>query len=307
MDVSEAVDTLFAGVVPERLDELKTLWGQHEQRVRLLDTHRFLLQQLYATVQISELALRQIWLTGYAAWAAVDAFNVPLTVASTSRGRIDTKAWRRDAAFAEAEIRFARLFAAIGGIAEAESIDLFAWPEGVPYPHEGLAIEDAELKAPFDLICMAGAYVFAHEVRHNLFETEANAPPDLLEEERECDRWALALMLDEAAPFARANGWAPELVRAKRVLGVMVANLVIVALTPRESWDGPDRHPPVRERVRHVLDAALDPVPPWFWTTVASMLLGFARQSGVIVDSTPVPFDMRELAYDLCERLRPAQ
>jgi len=37
MDVSRAVDTLFSGVVPERIEELKALWGQDEERVRLLD------------------------------------------------------------------------------------------------------------------------------------------------------------------------------------------------------------------------------------------------------------------------------
>ncbi len=62
MDVSIAVDTLFAGVVPERVEELKALWGRQEERVRLLEANRFLLQQLYGTVQVSELALRQIWL-----------------------------------------------------------------------------------------------------------------------------------------------------------------------------------------------------------------------------------------------------
>jgi hypothetical protein len=37
MDVSSAVDTRFSGVVPEPIEELKALWGQHEERVRLLD------------------------------------------------------------------------------------------------------------------------------------------------------------------------------------------------------------------------------------------------------------------------------
>ena len=43
MDVSPAVDMLFEGAVPERVDELKALWGERAERVRLLDTPRFLL------------------------------------------------------------------------------------------------------------------------------------------------------------------------------------------------------------------------------------------------------------------------
>ena len=57
--------------------------------MRLLAADRFLVQQLYGTVQISELALRQIWLTGYAAWRAVDTFNRPLNLASIAMAPID--------------------------------------------------------------------------------------------------------------------------------------------------------------------------------------------------------------------------
>lgn len=305
MDISHAVDTLFGGVVPERIAELKALWGQHQERVRLLDANRFLVQQLYGTVQISELALRQIWLTGYAAWRAVDTFNQPLTLASIAMAPIDLEAWRADPDFAQRETAFAELFAAVTAIARADSIDTFLWPAGVPHPEQGLTITDQGLKATFDLICMAGAYVFAHEIRHNLFEAAQDAPDELLDEERECDRWALALILDQAADYAIDQGWAPELVRAKRILGVVIAQLVILALTPQTSWDSSDGHPPVRERVQAVLDAASDPVPYWFWTTVAAMLLGFATRSGVAIERIAVPSDIRQLAYTLCDRLRP--
>jgi len=67
MDVSTAVDFLFGGVVPERTAELQALWGNNCERVRLVGSHRFILQQAFGTLQVSELALRQIWLAGYAA------------------------------------------------------------------------------------------------------------------------------------------------------------------------------------------------------------------------------------------------
>ncbi len=309
MDVSNAVDTLFGGVVPERIEELKTLWGKHQERVRLLDVDRFLLQMAFGSVQISELALRQIWLTGYAAWRAVNAYNVPLALASLTMIPADREAWRVDRVFAAREDEFAELFAAIGEIANAAksgSIDVFPWPAGVPHPEHGLKINDQSLKATFDLVCMAGAYVFAHEVRHYIYEAQQNQPEALLDEEIECDRWALALMLDQVGDYAVANGWPPELVRAKRVLGVIIAQLAILTLTPRASWGLSDGHPPVHERMRSVLDAATDPVPSWFWTTVASMLLGFASRSGVAIETITVPSDMRQLAYTFCDQLRPA-
>ncbi len=310
MDVSDAVDSLFAGAVPERIEELRGLWGEHADRVRLLAVDRFLIQMGFGSVQISELALRQIWITGYAAWRAVNAYNVPLALASLTMSSADRGEWRRIYAdVAAREDEFAELFGAIRGIAEAAkfgNIDTFPWPAGVPNPEYGLKITDPGLKGAFDLVCMAGAYVFAHEVRHYIYEAQNNSPQHLLEEETECDRWALALMLDRASDYAVDNGWKPDLVRAKRILGVIIAQLAILAITPRTSWDHSDGHPPVCNRIRSVLDAATDPVPTWFWTTIASMLLGFASQSGVLVETIPVTSDMRELAYTLCDRLQSA-
>jgi Peptidase U49 len=304
MDVSSAVDTLFAGVVPERIDELKALWGQQEERVRLLGARRFLLQQLYGTVQVSEIALRQIWLTGYAAWRAIDAYNVPLFLAAVYGAPLDLAAWHTVPVQAEKDHAFDLLFDKIVELGKVGSLDEFDWPAGVPYPQEGLKIIDPEMKGTFDLVCMAGAYVFAHEVRHSIFEQEGNPPADIVEEERACDRWALALMLDQAGSYAVENAWDPSTVRAKRILGVVIAQLAILTLTPRESWDKFSDHPPVRERLQAVLDAAVDPVPDWFWTTVTSMLAAFARRLGVLVAPRPLPASFRSLSYDICDLMR---
>jgi hypothetical protein len=304
MDVSTAVDRLFAGVVPERVEELKALWGRQEERVRLLDANRFLLQQLYGTVQVSELALRQIWLTGYAAWRAVDAYNVPLSLAAVYDAPLDLTAWHLVPVQAEKDDAFDLLFDKIVELGKVGSLDEFDWPAGVPYPQEGLKIIDPEMKGTFDLVCMAGAYVFAHEVRHSIFERGGEAPANIIDEERECDRWALSLMLDQAGTYAVNNSWDASTVRAKRILGVIIAQLAVLTLTPRESWDKSNDHPPVSDRLRVVLDAAVDPVPDWFWTTVTSMLTAFARRLGVSIGPRALPASFRSLSYDICDLLR---
>ena len=304
MDVSYAVDSLFGGAVPERIEELKRLWGEQEERVRLLDTPRFLLQQLYGTVQVSEIALRQIWLTGYAAWRAIDAYNVPLVLAAYHGAPFDPIAWRSSPSQAAKDQAFDNLFDKICELGEAQSLDNFDWPSGVPYPTEGLKISDPEMKGTFDLVCMAGAYVFAHEVRHGIFERVGDPPAQMLDEEVECDRWALSLMLDKAANYASDQGWDASTVRTKRILGVLIAQLTILAVTPRDLWDTSTDHPSVRERLRVVLDAVTDPVPDWFWTTVASMLTAFARRLGVLGGPSPFPASFRGLSYDLIDRLR---
>jgi len=218
---------------------------------------------------------------------------------------LDLSSWRDDPDIAAADAEFARLFDAISDIANAESIDNFDWPAKVPRPESGLTISDPGLKATFDLVCMAGAYVFAHEVRHNILEGQDDRPEELVDEERECDRWALALMMEKAADYATSNNWPPETVRAKRLLAIIIAKLLILRLTPRANWDVSDGHPPVRDRLQSVLDAATGTMPFWFWTSVTSMILGFAERSGVDIGTPVVPVDIRQLAYELCDRLRP--
>ena len=56
-----------------RAEEIKTSWGEHGDRVRLVEREAFLLQQLYGTVQVNEFTLRQIWPTGHAAGKVIDA------------------------------------------------------------------------------------------------------------------------------------------------------------------------------------------------------------------------------------------
>jgi hypothetical protein len=304
MDVTSAVDTLFSGVVPERIQELKQNWGQGAERVRLLDQNRFLLQQIYGTVQVSEVALRQIWLTGFAAQRAIDAYNVPLVLAAVLGQVLDPAEWRGSEMHAEKERAFYHVFDKITELGVVGNLDDFAWPDGVPYPESGLKITDPELKGTFDLVCMAAAYIFAHEVRHSIFEAKDNSPPDRMDEERQCDSWALALMLDQAGNYAIEKQWDPSLVRAKRILAIIIAKLTILTLTPRDTWDASSDHPPVRERLRAVLDAAVDPLPDWFWTTVTSMLLAFALRLGISIDRRPLPPNFRSLSYDICGLIR---
>ncbi|MGO7366703.1 hypothetical protein [Rhizobium leguminosarum] len=302
MDVSDAVDQLFSGVLPERIDELLELWGQQEDRVRLLDTPRFLLQQKWGTIQVSELALRQLWLAGYAAWRAIDAYNLPLTLFPLKE--FDPEAWSLSPTHAAKEAAFDRLFDKIIEIGEHGRVEGFAWPAEAPFPQDGLKLSNPEMKGTFDLVCMAGAYVFAHEIRHSLFERGDVTPADEMDEERACDAWALSLMLDQAEQYAVANGWPPEIVRSKRILGIIIAQLTVTTLTPRELWDHSTDHPPVSERLRSVLAAATEPTPYWFWITVTSMLLAFARRTGVKIDQASVSQSFRDFAFHICDQLK---
>ena len=220
---------------------------------------------------------RQIWLTGYAAEQALNAYLAALTLAAAGDEEFDAGGWRLDPGQARDDTAFDALFDKVVELGKALGVDDIAWPQGIPKPAPGLRITDRQRKATFDLVCIAGAWMFAHEVRHQIYECQENAPDIRLAEEVECDRWALRLLLDDAGTCAEENHWNPELVRAKRLWGILIAMLTILSVTPRPNW-GEGTHPAIADRLTMVLDAACDPLPNWFWAVVASILASFARR-----------------------------
>jgi len=306
LDVSDAVDLLFTGVTPERVTELKSLWGEHENRVRLLPADGFLLQQLpgAGVIQVNEIALRQIWLTGYAAWDGVDAYSAVIAQLLLSNRPFDPVSLRALDKQIDRDAKFDRAVDRVRELGSHISIDDFPWPEDVPKPIVGLKIEDTTKKAVFDLVCMAGAFVFLHEIRHGLLDEVEDRPAEQIEEERECDRFARSFLTDEIPAYSAESGYPAKQVRAKRLLGVIIGLCVVLIITPRENWRGTSSHPSVRERIEAVLksDVTEEMSDTFFWSTCASMLAAFARHFGVL--SGPIPFSsFRELALQMCERL----
>ncbi len=305
LDVSDAVDLLFTGVTPERVQELKTLWGEHENRVRLLSGEGFLLQQLPGmnVIQVNEIALRQIWLAGYAAWDGVDAYAGVMTLLLLSKLPFDPTSLRALDRQVDLDAKFDRAMNGVLELGRCVDVDEFRWPDDVPKPVLGLKIEDRTKKAVFELVCMAGAFVFLHEIRHGLLDGDDDRPPEQIDEERECDRFARSFLTDEVPAYSAESGDPADQVRAKRLVGVVIALSVILVVTPRANWRGTSSHPSVRERIETVLKSnAADELSEMFWLTCASMLAAFARYFGVL--SGPIPFsNFRELALRICEHL----
>jgi hypothetical protein len=305
MDVSKAADLLFKGVIPERTVEMRKAWIQGNDRVRLVPRQGFLCQEAWGVVQVSEVALRQIWLVGYAAWRSVEAYSDwivdllgkgPFDLSDSSRQKLhqDTYDQRFDEALNKAL-----------EASEALSVNELQWPDNIPYPDENRVPSDPGHKATFDLLCIATAYIFLHEVRHAQIASRGERFASADDEEVECDRYARSMILDEVGRYAHQKNEDEGAVQAKRILGILIAKLVIVAITPRKSWDDSGDHPPVRERLQTALNAADDPMPRLFWAEAAAMVASFARYFGTI--HGPIPFtSWRELAYALADTFVPS-
>ncbi|MCD2176094.1 phage exclusion protein Lit family protein [Rhizobium sp. C4] len=306
LDVSKAIDLLLGGAAPERLEEIKALWGDADERAFLSDRTGFLLQAGFGVVQVNEIALRQLWILTYAFSRAADFYALPLLHLAKAQLPFDEGLLAGIPDQAVGDAAFDEALSAVAALAEALSIDEVPLPAGVPIPASGVRSGGVAEQAGFDLACMAAAYTFLHEVRHVLLakaDGETLAP---VEEEIECDRFARDMMLGRVDEYARDHQTDPAAVAAKRSLGILFAKLSIVAITPPSQRLGSETHPPVRDRIRSAVDAAPDPAPDWFWLAAAgaaaALTRGLAVREGNQLE--PVPFhQFSDLARVLLHKL----
>jgi hypothetical protein len=127
------------------------------------------------------------------------------------------------------------------------------------------------------------------------------ASEKIQDEELECDRYALNMMIEKISEYAAGSGYPARGVLAKRLLGILFAKLAILTITPEHKWSDATDHPSVKDRIRRVLEAVVNLLPDWFWPTSASLLAAFARYYGLI--DRPIGFgSSRELAFILCDK-----
>jgi hypothetical protein len=298
-DISDAVDLLLAGVVPERVGEIKAEWSSKRDRVRLQDSHGFVMQQIYGTIQVNELALKQIWFIGFACQKAIEAYSGNIVAQQFSGQPCDTSELTTCLDQNGADL-FADRLRLAKELAKAERLEDFDWPNDVPYPMEGASYDNVNDKAIFDLVCMAGAYIFLHEIRHSLIWQSVTSPMSVISEEVECDHFALDMMIGCIPTYSAESGYPKEQVLAKRLLGIIFAKIVILVVTPQSRWKSSSDHPPVANRIRTILDAADDSVPEGFWIASAALLVALAKYFCLL--NSPVAFSSsRDLAYKMCE------
>jgi hypothetical protein len=75
LDVSNAVDLLIRAAAPGRAPELRHEWGDQINRVHLTDDPGFDIGAWFGLIQVTESALRQVWLLGFASWRAIQAYS----------------------------------------------------------------------------------------------------------------------------------------------------------------------------------------------------------------------------------------
>jgi hypothetical protein len=277
--VFRAIDRLIAAVVPERRADLDVLWHRYNPQFRLSpDRPGFVIESAFGAIIYTNKTLLQIWLLGFAAWRAVEAyadiirscaaigllFDPPSVVALPGQPAVDAA--------------FDQTLAAAKKLGETDGVASFTWPADVPPPGvESFSVPD---KAAYDLVCIATAYVFLHELKRVAFAVDGDAPTDPVAEEIACDRFAREFLLSTTPAFAAEIRKPAEEVLAKRVAAIALAAFVIFEVTPPQFWGGSASHPPIAERLKDVFtNVPLSPT-AYPWNIGAALVLAKLRASG---------------------------
>lgn len=293
---------LLRGAVPERADYLCNLWVEHKHAVEVAPSTTG--ATMNATSQRIKFDIKTIdlfWLMGFAVWHAIELYGPAVVIAQGSDVSIDT-ILNDDKERPQLEFDFKQRINAVEALLSAASTDEIAWPTDIPEPtddRESLA-NDQERTA-FDLIGLALAFALLHELRHVMFRKAGDAPTEGYEEEMACDTWARTTMTGTIADYAKENGHTFAQVEQKRATGIVLAAVVVHAMTsPTVRW-GNDEYPPIADRLSAMITGYSQPENSNFWLHTACLLISLFRQEQRPLDISPASY--KELVETLIGQL----
>lgn len=278
MEENQELRSLFEGVMPERIDEvLSLIQSSSAQFRRIGDKPGFNLEAgAFGVIQFTQRSLTQLWLFGFSGIFALHCYAGIAVLAKSQSLRFDLEEIGTLQGQAEEDERFSKLIEVILHLNNAESEYDFTWPNGIPKPENGKP-KNIEHAAVFDLVLMATAYVFLHELKHVIFEADGNAPTESVEEEMQCDAFASQMMLGEIGKYCDSSGYPEEKVHMKRAVGIALGNAFFAVVTPRANFGGTRSHPPVHQRWSTTLSNIALSDDDFYWLYFASLAISLLR------------------------------
>ncbi|MGA3259678.1 MAG: phage exclusion protein Lit family protein [Bryobacteraceae bacterium] len=274
-EVSELVLALLRGAAPERADELAALWRQFALNFDTIqDKPGFDIKGgAFGSVIFTPRTLHQIWLLGFAAWRAFEAYGGILQILPALGLPYDAAMIADLPGQLEAELRFQAAIHDARALNQVHQSEDFEWPAAVPLPSQQSFTSAAE-EVTRDVTSIAGAFIFLHEVKHIVL-TQSGTDPH--EEELACDQFAREFLLENITAYASTSGKPSDRILALRAMAVSVGLFVVLEITPVSSWRESESHPPLRKRWTAFLEPVPLPIDHWFWSFTTSLILAKLR------------------------------
>lgn len=280
-----AVLNLLLGAVPERAHEIRGLWSAYEPGVSVqADQQGVTVNATRHRIAFDAKSLRLFWLVGFAAWKSVECYSPAVVVAGLLGQPVDS-VLRSDDGLSELERDFRERAAVARALRDTSRPDEIAWPPDIPKPTDDReSLGDPQDVAAFDLVLLATAFVFLHELHHLILAKAEQRPADLAEEEMRCDVWARTFLTEKVDDYARANNVSHAKVMQKRIAALAIGVAILHAITPDAQVHGTSEYPALKDRFHALVGGAGLPNDSWAWTFLSSILVGIRR-----LDRRPVP------------------
>ena len=163
MNATDAIQKLFEGVIPERLEEVMELIEINSAQFRLIcDREGFNIDGgSFGIVQYTHRSMQQLWLFGYAGLLSLHCYATFIALIQSSGLKLDMEKLKQIPTQAFFDENFMNLLHKIKELNKAGAEGDFKWPEDIPQPEHGRPV-DEERAAVFDLLCMAADILLNH-------------------------------------------------------------------------------------------------------------------------------------------------
>lgn len=294
---------LLRGAVPERADDISSLWSQYGHAVEVVpSTTGVTMNADDKRIRFDTKTIDFFWLLGFTAWRAIEVYS-PALVMATSSGMPLDQALNIDAERGQYEFHYKQRIGNAQSLIAAEQTADISWPAEVPEPTADRdSLGDVQHMAAFDLVALALAFALLHEFQHVMFCADKSAPSTLPEEEIACDTYARDFMTSGLAAYAKKHGHSFAQVQQKRAMGIALAAVIVHAMTPTHAHWGNRQYPPIAERLTAMISGYNLPDGSSFWPFTACLLITLMRQENRPLDI--VAHSNQEMVEILLDRLR---
>ena len=282
-DPTKVAFDLIAGSAPEHRWRLETFWKKYAVRFQEVDGKPgILLNANISRVQYTRKDLQVMWLTGFSLWRSIELF-APAVVLPILTGTPSSSVLMFDDKLDEIEYQYRERIRAVTTLIGAEELDPARWPPDIPLPTDSrTALAETQDMLVFDLVMMATAVLFLHELKHVEFHAEhANGTPrpeKLAEEELQCDVWARDWFMSGLVNYANKNDHSYQEVYSKRALALLLVCEYLRLADQHSAVFIGNHYPPLAIRIAALSGAVNLPVGDHFWVVAACILLAEARR-----------------------------